>query len=189
VEPRESVFNGDGNQDIAAANTGAADISVLLGDGAGSFSATTNLNAGSNPLGLAVGDFNGDCQEDLAVANASSANVSILLRQCAPPLSLAVINTSDSGSGSLRQAILDANASVGSTQTITFNIPGAGAYDQPDFGAAADYRSGDHRWPDAARLRRRPADRNRRLRRGRDHARFADHGGREHGARAHHQSL
>src|SRR6266446_4509359 len=36
-----------------------------------------------------------------------------------------VTNTSDSGVGSLRQAILDANASSG-PDTIAFNIPGSG---------------------------------------------------------------
>ena len=36
-----------------------------------------------------------------------------------------VINTNDSGPGSLRQAILDANAATG-TDTIAFNIPGSG---------------------------------------------------------------
>ncbi|MEQ9307413.1 MAG: LamG-like jellyroll fold domain-containing protein, partial [Marinoscillum sp.] len=38
-----------------------------------------------------------------------------------------VINTNDSGDGSLRQAITDANAST-SKETITFNIPGAGPW-------------------------------------------------------------
>jgi parallel beta-helix repeat protein len=41
------------------------------------------------------------------------------------PPTLVVTNTNDSGSGSLRQAILDANATAG-TQTIAFNIPGSG---------------------------------------------------------------
>src|SRR5947209_1999009 len=36
-----------------------------------------------------------------------------------------VTNTNDSGAGSLRQAILDANANPG-LDTIAFNIPGAG---------------------------------------------------------------
>ena len=39
----------------------------------------------------------------------------------------AVSNTDDSGAGSLRQAILDANASTG-TDTINFNISGAGPH-------------------------------------------------------------
>src|SRR5438552_15344623 len=36
-----------------------------------------------------------------------------------------VTNTNDSGAGSLRQAILDANANAGD-DTIAFNIPGSG---------------------------------------------------------------
>ena len=38
-----------------------------------------------------------------------------------------VINTDDSGPGSFRQAILDANANAG-PDTISFNIPGAGVH-------------------------------------------------------------
>ena len=38
-----------------------------------------------------------------------------------------VINTDDSGPGSLRQAILDANANIGA-DTISFNIPGTGVH-------------------------------------------------------------
>jgi Ca2+-binding RTX toxin-like protein len=39
----------------------------------------------------------------------------------------AVINTNNSGAGSLRQSMLDANATVG-LDTITFNIPGSGVH-------------------------------------------------------------
>jgi hypothetical protein len=41
--------------------------------------------------------------------------------------SFVVTNTSDSGTGSLRQAILDANAAAG-YDTITFNVPGSGVH-------------------------------------------------------------
>ena len=57
-------------------------VSILLGDGAGNFSAPTNFGAGSSPNSVAVGDFNGDGKQDLAVANGGSNNVSILLRDC-----------------------------------------------------------------------------------------------------------
>src|SRR5438270_13685508 len=54
----------------------------------------------------------------------------LLLFSGGAPLVLAatipVTNTSDSGNGSLRQAILDANASAGVPDTISFQIPGAG---------------------------------------------------------------
>jgi hypothetical protein len=71
-------FNGDSNQDLAVANINSANVSILLGDGAGSFSAPTNFGAGTGPTSVAVGDFNGDGNQDLAVANQSSHNVSIL---------------------------------------------------------------------------------------------------------------
>ncbi len=41
---------------------------------------------------------------------------------------LTVTNTSDTGPGSLRQAILDSNASVGVLDTIAFAIPGTGVH-------------------------------------------------------------
>jgi len=44
---------------------------------------------------------------------------------------LMVTNTADSGPGSLRQAILDSNASVGIVDTITFNVSGAGCVGSP----------------------------------------------------------
>ena len=45
----------------------------------------------------------------------------------AAPASFVVTNTNDSGAGSLRQAILDANANEGA-ETITFAIPGSGRH-------------------------------------------------------------
>ena len=42
------------------------------------------------------------------------------------PISFLVNNTADSGPGSLRQAILDSNATIGATNTIDFAIPGSG---------------------------------------------------------------
>ena len=72
-------FNGDGRQDLAVANQGSATVSILLGNGNGTFGAATNFGVGFIPFSVAVGDFNGDGSQDLAVANQGSANVSILL--------------------------------------------------------------------------------------------------------------
>ncbi|WP_333119850.1 DUF4347 domain-containing protein [Microcoleus sp. Pol17_C1] len=64
-------FNGDGFPDLAVANLGSRDISILLGTGTGSFGTATNLfNPGNEvPNSIAVRDFNGDGNLDLAVAN------------------------------------------------------------------------------------------------------------------------
>ena len=45
----------------------------------------------------------------------------------ASAVTFTVLNTNDSGAGSLRQAIIDANANAG-TDDIAFNIPGAGVH-------------------------------------------------------------
>ena len=64
-------FNGDGKADLAVANTGDS-VSVLLGNGDGTFQAAVNYGAGRSSQSVAVGDFNGDGKADLAVANISA---------------------------------------------------------------------------------------------------------------------
>jgi len=74
-------FNGDGKPDLATANFGSGNVSILLRDGTGDFTAaaTSPETAGTNPQSVAVGDFNGDGKPDLATANSGSGNVTILL--------------------------------------------------------------------------------------------------------------
>ena len=54
-------------------------MSVLLGNGNGTFQAQATFAAGSFPYSVAVGDVNGDGRPDLLVANGNSNNVSVLL--------------------------------------------------------------------------------------------------------------
>src|SRR5271157_1999499 len=72
-------FNGDGIADLAVTNSGDNTVSVLLGNGDGTFNAQQTYPVGGEPAGIAVGDFNGDGIADLAVPNASDNNVSVLL--------------------------------------------------------------------------------------------------------------
>ena len=74
-------FNGDGKIDIAVANNGSGDVSILLGNGDGTFQPAVNFTAGNSPKAIAVGDFNGDGELDLAVEDESlvDTSVSILL--------------------------------------------------------------------------------------------------------------
>src|SRR5437867_12391463 len=53
-------LNGDGRPDLAVANAGSNDVSVLLGNGDGSFQAAQSFAVGNGPTSVAVGDFNGD---------------------------------------------------------------------------------------------------------------------------------
>jgi FG-GAP-like repeat/FG-GAP repeat len=68
-------FNGDGKVDLAIVNQGKANVgdnggvSILLGNGDGSFQPTGNFYAGKNQVVIAVADFNHDGKLDLVVGN------------------------------------------------------------------------------------------------------------------------
>src|SRR5580704_12453411 len=53
-------------------------LSVLLGNGDGTFQAHVNYSVGDFPTGVVAGDFNNDGKIDLAIANKSDNTVSIL---------------------------------------------------------------------------------------------------------------
>lgn len=74
-------FNGDGKLDLAVANHGDNTVSVLLGNGDGTFTAAPGspFTVGFGPDSVAVGDFNRDGNLDLAVANNFDSTVSVLL--------------------------------------------------------------------------------------------------------------
>ena len=77
-------LNHDGYLDIITANYYSNEISVLMGNGDGTFQAAESFPAGTGPTALVVGDFNGDGRLDVAVADSGNGNgdqqgVSILL--------------------------------------------------------------------------------------------------------------
>ncbi len=72
-------FNGDGRLDLAVPNQSDNTVSVLLGDGDGTFQAQVTYVVGQAPDAIAEGDFTGDGHLDLVVANFFSNTVSVLL--------------------------------------------------------------------------------------------------------------
>jgi hypothetical protein len=72
-------FNGDGRLDLAVADTGTNDVSVLLGNGNGTFQSPVHYATGTSPVGLVAGDFTGHGHLDLATSNKDSGDVSVLL--------------------------------------------------------------------------------------------------------------
>jgi len=84
-------LNGDGRADLAVANQGSNDVSVLLGNGDGSFQPAVAYRVQRSPFSVAMGDLNGDGRLDLAVSNEGSDDVSVLLNTGFYPLRIGVI--------------------------------------------------------------------------------------------------
>ncbi len=84
-------FNGDGKLDLAVADNGNystgdnGGVSILLGNGDGTFQPAQLVTAGNNPIFLAAGDFNGDGKTDIVVSDLGTlpsggdGNLTILL--------------------------------------------------------------------------------------------------------------
>ena len=123
--------NGDGKPDIVTANSGSNSVSVLLGTGAGSFSAAAGSPIGvnaSSPYAAAVADVNGDGRLDIISANFGSGSVTVLpgsvVTQVGPVYTvnlspvLAYVN-SDWASLAAGSVLTDADPTVTGNQTAT----------------------------------------------------------------------
>ena len=72
-------MSGDGKPDLVATNLTGNTVSVLLGNGDGTFQAKVDYGTGVSPGSTAIGDVSGDGKPDLVTANATSSTVSVLL--------------------------------------------------------------------------------------------------------------
>ena len=65
-------FNGDGIPDLATIS-GSNKVTVLLGNGDGTFTTKSTTGVGISPSSIVMGDFNGDGIPDLATANCGAS--------------------------------------------------------------------------------------------------------------------
>lgn len=75
-------LDGDGQMDAVTANETGENVTVLLGNGDGSFEEGKNLDLGSNgndPTDVATADLDGDGALDIVTSNRSDQGVSVLL--------------------------------------------------------------------------------------------------------------
>jgi len=108
----DSSGNGEGQFYLGSTSVNT-DVS-----GNGSFNVTLPVGAPGRFITATATDSQGNSSE-FSVCFEASVGIA--------PMTFTVMNTNDSGPGSLRQAILDSNGHVSSSNnTIAFNIPGAG---------------------------------------------------------------
>ncbi|TLU81707.1 MAG: hypothetical protein FDX30_12260, partial [Chlorobium sp.] len=72
-------LNADGRIDIITADGNSDSVSVLLGNGDGTFAPKQDIAVGSNPVSVTTADVNRDGKTDIIVLNTDSGNVSVLL--------------------------------------------------------------------------------------------------------------
>ena len=126
--------------------TASNTVSVLLGNGDGTFQAATTYAVGSAPTSVAIGDLNGDGEPDIAVANTGSDAVSVLLNtpptlagpaytidKTAPTLTAVAEtpSTGDLNAGKTVTITLGTSEAVRVTgsPTLTLNDGGTASYD------------------------------------------------------------
>ena len=78
-------FNGDSVLDLAVANAFDNSVTILTGQGDGTFQPTAVVTVGTRPVALVIADFNNDRVPDLAVLNAPTDPIN------APPGSISIL--------------------------------------------------------------------------------------------------
>jgi hypothetical protein len=133
-------FNNDGEQDLAVLDTGpvgsAGSVSILIGNGDGTFQNHIDFAGEAGSFGLSLADFNNDGRLDLAVANSPYENTNTIALMIQNGVSLTpaalTFSSQDVGTTSSSQPITLANegATAITINGISFTGPNASDFGQ-----------------------------------------------------------
>lgn len=142
-------FTHDGHLDVATTNYLTYEVSVLSGEGDGTFSTPTfaAVASYSYPFAIAAGDFNGDTWLDAVTANYYGNSISVLINDQAwpnPPFvrpSLAIADPAtvlEGNSGAVATVFtVTRSGDLSSTATVSYSTANGGALAGSDYVAAS----------------------------------------------------
>ena len=124
-------FNGDGKLDLAVSNSASNNVTILLGNGDGTFTPASSspVAVGAGPTAVAVGDFNRDGRLDLGTANDAGNTVSVLLQAPLAGLSTNSLTFSSQvvGTTSSPQSVTLTNTGTAGMAISSVSLSGANA--------------------------------------------------------------
>jgi hypothetical protein len=111
-------YNADGIADLATADSfGTTDfegsVSILLGNGNGTFADAQFFEVGVGPFGLTAADLSGDRLPDLITANREDNDVSVLVNTGTPPTPSCVGDCNGDGEVTINELIVGVNIALG----------------------------------------------------------------------------
>jgi hypothetical protein len=137
-------LNGDGDADLAVSNWSSNEVSVLLGNGDGTFDARTNYATGSSQgTSVTSADFDGDGNRDLAVSNAGQDDVSVLLGNGDGTFQAARLYSVAAGGDDPNQIIADDFNGDGDADLVTANTGRLSSFPSTRGGAVLLTGNGD----------------------------------------------
>jgi len=136
-------FNADGKLDLAAANYYSNSVSLLLGNGDGTFQTARSFAAGNGAQSATASDVNGDGKLDLVVIIASSPGaMNVLLGNGDGGLAAPITTSTEDSSTSLVMADFNgdgrpdaAAANIGSTTSRCCSTTATGPFRPPRHGS------------------------------------------------------
>ena len=113
-------YNGDGIVDLASADSfGTTEfdgsVSVLIGNGNGTFQDAQTFEVDSGPFGIVAADLNDDRLPDIVTANLDAADVSVLVNTGTPPAPACVGDCSDDGMVAINELVVGVNIALGNS--------------------------------------------------------------------------
>ncbi|MGH9374546.1 MAG: choice-of-anchor D domain-containing protein, partial [Terriglobia bacterium] len=124
-------INGDGKLDLAVANSNGGDntVSILLGNGDGTFQSQSVFSTGPQPRGMVMADFDHSGRLGVAVADSGSGKVTVFLQTASASPSSLSFGNQNIGVASSAKTVTLTNTSGGALNSLSIGFTGTNKSD------------------------------------------------------------